>query len=481
MPCEPLDTPSRDLPGTAPPGSGSVPELALRRVPIPALALVLALAFVGCGGPGAGPPNVLLVSIDTLRQDHVSAYGYGRETTPALDRLADDGVVFLDARSTSSWTLPAHASVMTGRYPFEIGVETSEDALGPDVPVLAERFAGAGFATAGFASHVFLDASYGFDRGFGTYEVVPDRRAGDLTDRALAWLARERRPFFLFLHYFDPHWNYDPPDGYAERFTAGPIDRSWGRLGKLLPFVGPDRQIPADGIEQLRALYDGEIRYADDQLGRLIEGLRSRGELERTVVAVFSDHGEELEEHGYFGHGGTLYGEAVRVPLILHGPGRLPAGRRVTGAVSLRGVPEALLTLAGLEAPPEMLERPGLLAALEGRLPAEVFASTSRLGPRRAGIVAGHLKLVTPGTFTVSYPKEGGGTAGERTVSVPGGLFDLDRDPGEHAPLPAEHQAAAGLRRLLDRRLAGAGSIEAPGVDLSPEEEEALRALGYLD
>lgn len=459
MNLETLDTPGRKL--------------------VAAGALVALLA--GCRDPTAEPPNVLLVSIDTLRQDHVSGYGYPRETTPALDRLAARGVLFLDARSTSSWTLPAHASLMTGRYPFEIGVETSDDALGPDVPLLAERFAEAGFTTAGLASHVFLNVSYGFARGFGLYDVVPDRRAAEVTDRALGWLARQERPFFLFLHYFDPHWHYDPPEGYAERFAEGRINRTWGRLARLLPFVGPDREIPREGLEQLRALYDGEIRYTDDELGRLLQGLRTRGELGNTIVAVVSDHGEELEEHGFFGHGGTLYGEAVRIPLILHAPGRLPAGRRVTGQVSLKSLPEALLTLAGLEVPPEMRARTGLLAALDGRLPSSVFVSTSRLGPRRTGVIAGHLKLVTPGSFSVSYALEGGGAQRNQTVQVPGGLFDLSRDPGEHKPLSGEDPAASGLRRLLERRLAAAIPAEAPEAVLSPEDEEALRALGYLD
>jgi len=290
------------------------------------------LALSGCNQVETKPrsiptgPSVVLVTIDTLRADYVGAYQAGKHTeTPTLDALAAEGVRFANAVATAPLALPSHTSIMTGLYPPHHGVR---DDVGfhaaPELETVAERFRAAGYATGAVVGAAVLGAKFGLAQGFDDYDGpaagggaspggLEERKAADVTDRALAFLARADRPFFLWVHYYDPHADYAPPAPYAERFARDP--------------------------------YAGEVAYVDAELGRLIAALRERGQLERTVVCVTADHGEGLDEHGELGHGYFVFESTLHVPWIVRGPG-IPAGRVVETVTSNAAVAPTLAHLA---------------------------------------------------------------------------------------------------------------------------------------
>jgi arylsulfatase A-like enzyme len=374
----------------------------------PALLLPLAFALLAaCGDRAPQRPNVLLVSIDTLRADHLSSYGYRRPTSPNLDRLAAEGTLFLECFAPTSWTLPSHLSLLTGLGISVHGID--DDRLwqvvgqpgGPgELPLrgtfVPEVLARSGYRTAGFHSWMYLEERFGFGPGFEVYERIRDHEPLDdatmaqvevemeagggpllrrlrrshpqlfmnqgpvadrVVERGIAWLdglEGPAAPWFLFLHIFDPHDDYTPPEPFDALFTDpdydGPID---GR--SIMSPGGPVQYgMEARDLEHLIALYDGEIAWVDEQLERLWQRLAERGEWDRTLVVITSDHGEEFFEHDLKQHRAQLYRESVHVPLILRLPGRVPAGARVAGPVGLIDVAPTLYALADVAAPQPM-------------------------------------------------------------------------------------------------------------------------------
>jgi arylsulfatase A-like enzyme len=348
--------------------------------------------------PPAGAPNVLLIVLDTVRADRMSLYGYQRSTTPALDRLATQGVRFAEARATAPWTLASHASMFSGYLPHQLAVQW-ETPLKGDFVTLAEYLGSRGYATAGFAANIeYCSYDTGLDRGFTHYEdypldlehlrplrmavlfagawdgvsqlclrlsqsrfqpalhwfLAPYRKNARAINLAFTdWLTHRQgtpRPFFVYLNYFDAHAPYLPPEGTGFRFGPGPrslddfylLVEDWKTVDKsrLLPHY---RRLVSDS-------YDNCLSYLDTQLGELFDTLQRRGVLDQTLVIVTSDHGEELGEHGLFEHGESLYRPEIRVPLVLVMParerGRSPEVVRET--VSLRGLPSTIVELAGL-------------------------------------------------------------------------------------------------------------------------------------
>ncbi len=441
------------------------------------LLLTIAAIAVGCGEP-PGPRNLLLISLDTLRADHLGCYGYPRPTSPFLDRLASQGVLFEQAYATSPWTLPSHASLFTGLYPSQHGAMTEELSLPTELPTLAEALRGRGLATAGFVSGIFLGPRFGLGRGFERYAVIPTRaKSGgsgtslSATDRVsaagLEWLAARREsPFFLFLHYFDIHSDYRPEPGFAAQFGKpyhGPVD---GSTRQLRAFLRRQIDFNAEDRAQLVDLYDAEIRQLDQGLEELFARLRERGALDQTVVVVTADHGEEFFEHGGVFHGRTQYQEMLRVPLIIVGPG-IPGGLRVDQPVSLVDVAPTLLKLLGAPAAPAISGRDltPLWRAPDAGWPerdlfAEANSPSDGTSPQRA-VLRGRWKLVLHGS-------------GERE------LFDLREDPLERVNrAAAEPEQAADLERQLTASLESVR--EAPALPpLSPAMRKQLEALGYL-
>ncbi len=297
--------------------------------------MVALLALLGCHTlPPGDPqrPDVVLISIDSVRADHLSSYGYKRNTTPNLDALAAKGARYTHAMSGSPWTLPAHMTMMTGLWPTEHQVIEDDRRLSDSVPTIAERMKAAGYATAGFVSAVYLGGGYGFDRGFDRYEdyglsekasFAHQVRTPALVGDALKWAKKlpDGKPAFLFLHTYDAHYPYNPPAPWNTMYNRAlrPLDlgyKNWTYY-KLHP-IGKNR------MKALISQYDESIRYVDDSLGPLIDTWSH----DRNVVfIVLADHGEEFGERGSWGHAHTLYSEVLDVPLIVSGSG-VPAGVR---------------------------------------------------------------------------------------------------------------------------------------------------------
>ncbi|HEU5154631.1 MAG TPA: sulfatase [Gemmatimonadales bacterium] len=360
-------------------------------------ALVLLSGGIGIGSAAVGEriaigqlpaaaasvPNVLLIVMDTQRADHLTAYGYGRPTTPRLTRLASEGVRFNLATSPAATTLPSHSSMMTGHEVGEHGAGVNGRLfLDRRLPTLAEQMRAAGYLTGGFVANTYWTGRHtGLNRGFIHYEDfyssltdgftrtvlgraiaytffpmlgrtdIPGRkRAGDVDRELLHWLdGKGNHPFFVFLNYFDVHAPYRPPAGYAGRFTSR--GESLARPKKIDIGAWNEGTVPDSAVLiSWRDRYDESLLYLDHEIGALLDSLAARRLLEKTVVIVTGDHGESFGEHGTVHHGATLYLEQIRVPLILWGPGRIPAGRQIDRAVDLRSIPATVLDMAGIPA-----------------------------------------------------------------------------------------------------------------------------------
>ncbi len=470
----------------------------LRALGVASAALVgaglLALVIEPRTGPAARPvaprgaPNVLLIVLDTVRADRLSAYGYHRPTTPSLERLAARGIRFAQARSTAPWTLPSHASLMTGRWPHELSADFS-GPLDATFPTLAEYLSSRGYATAGFvANRTYAGAESGLARGFSHYEdqdlspsgillssalggrilgpllagegcighpdELPDRKdAAEVCDELLAWLAdRPReRPYFAFLNFYDAHNPYIPP-AHSRRHFGEPPESLADRVILLEWFIQKKDALTRRQLQMASDAYDDCLAYLDDQLGRLFDELGRRGDLGETLVIVTADHGEHFGEHGLYGHASSLYDQEVRVPLVIVPPRGGTAGRVVDRAVSLRDIPATVVDLAGLgdhtPFPGRSLARcwdPAMTAdADDGAVLAEVD-EPAQASPNqgRSPIFRGAIRAVI--ADAKAYIRNGDGVEE---------LYDLASDPGEShdlADLPGSRPVLERFRGELRR------------------------------
>jgi arylsulfatase A-like enzyme len=325
--------------------------------------------------PPEESPNVLLITIDTLRADHVSSYGYPRNTTPILDCLANEGVRFSHAYSHSDHTNPSHLSMLTGLYPRSHGIANNHTRIPLELVTIPERLQALGYHTVGAVSAFHLGPVLNMDQGFEDFFPTDQERrlGGTTTEIVQEWLIEKRQqPFFMWVHYFDPHAPYLPPHPYDILYDAGPT---------YAPFRLPmaDLQMPenwpqrygdwpasAEDVAEIIAQYDGAIRYTDTQVGQLLETLRNLDLLDNTIVIVTSDHGEGFGEHGVaFDHYG-LHEETVHVPLIVWAPGRLSPGQVVEELVGHVDLGPTLYELLGFSVPQD-LQGISLVPALQGQ------------------------------------------------------------------------------------------------------------------
>ena len=424
--------------------------------------------------------NAVLIVVDTLRRDHLGAYGYARDTSPAIDALAAEGIRFERAYSTSSWTAPSVASMLTGLYPSAHRVVRPKTALPEAVATLPETLRQAGFATAGVVSNRIIGRRNGFDRGFdwfdqeqakGGHDYESTEGVSETAIRFLQKLSSSEQPFFLFVHFFDPHYSYrrHPEAGFAaERVGRLDGDEAIQELRRLGPILSDNE------IAFLRDLYDEEIHYTDRGVARLIATLQELGHNEDTLIVFTADHGEEFLERGWLGHTRTLYDELVRVPLILRMPG--PIVRSVIAEpVSLTSLPATILELLGLDVPeayrgeslvplladPSAVPRDGPLIEVDF---AAALAQNAPKTAKKQALVEGRFKIIRD----------------ELAQSIE--LYDVVSDPGERTDLaasqPLRRQA---LSEALDARFRAleAGRVEERFRDLSEDELSELRALGY--
>ncbi|HEX7181297.1 MAG TPA: sulfatase [Thermoanaerobaculia bacterium] len=426
-------------------------------------------------------PNVLFILVDTLRHDRLTPYGYRRDTTPEIQRrLADHGAVVENAYSQAPWTLPSVVSFMTGRYPGELlDKDMASYGIPAGVAPLAERMAELGYQTGGFVANPTMHAGAGFGRGFRTYYAPPAdvewirKHADELNRHALPWLrAFQRRPFFLYVHYIDPHDPYENPDMIGGRSPympdyTGPVAGNWihGIYNGHLKLQDPERD-----IAYINALYDSEVRYVDRFIGELLAAIDPQV-LKDTLIVLTADHGEELHDHGGWKHGQTLYEEQIHVPLIFRWDGRIRGGTRLGGTVRLVDLLPTLVSAAGGKPDPAW-DGVDLLPALTGAQPPPrrpAFAEGMSGGPLRAAAVLDGRKLVV---FNREEPFQPADELQAHLWQVDLGrlrraeLYDLERDPGERRDLAASDPGgAARLAPVIHRQVAE----EAPGLWVIPD------------
>lgn len=424
-------------------------------------------------------PNVLFILVDTLRSDHLTPYGYRRDTSPNIARtLAAPGAVVENAYSQAPWTLPSVVSFMTSRQPGEIlGGDAAAYGIPPEVPTLAAAMARRGYETGGFFGNRILHAGNGFAAGFDTFFSPADDPAADdnqpdaaeVNRRVLPWLeAHRNQPFFLYVHYIDPHDPYDNPEIVDNRspFEAAPCPGCMPGRYMQGVYAGKLAIDPARDVEHLKALYDSEIHYSDRFIGRLIDSIPPEV-LRNTLIVLTADHGEEFHEHGGWKHGFTLYEEQIHVPLLVRWDGHVPAGSRLRGTVRLLDVAPTLVRAVGGQVPPAW-EGVDLLPALQRTSPLPrlaAFAQHMMIGPLRTAAVLDGRKLILFNPRTPYTPANGleaylwtQDLHRLRRVE----LYDLARDAGERSNLAPGPNAEADIGRLqpilhrqLDRELPG--------------------------
>ncbi len=440
------------------------------------LVLILVVISASCGSGSSEPRSVIIISVDTLRADHLGCYGYERGTSPAIDALAADGVLFEDASATSPWTLPSHASLLTGLYPSRHGAIAANRSLSDNVAHMASLLAREGFTTAAVVNSIYL-TRWGLDRGFADFRYVResagDRLPSAVTREAIRWLdGREDGRFFLFLHYYDVHSDYASLQDYEKHFVEpyeGPADGSTAQM--LNHRYGRVRLNKRD-IVHLGNLYDAGIRQLDDQLAELFEHLKKSGVLDVATIVLTSDHGEEFLEHGGVLHGLTQHQEVISIPLIVRGPG-IPKGRRVVTPASLVDVMPTALDLLGVDAPND----------IDG---VSLVRSWTEAGPPLAPRV-----LFSEADFVYHLEKRVKALGANRTardgrfrlhVNLSSGakrLFDLVDDPLEQTDVLAVHRSRADTLLGELETFLSASPVETSDPRLSPEELERLRSFGY--
>ncbi|RPJ48434.1 MAG: hypothetical protein EHM19_02050 [Candidatus Latescibacterota bacterium] len=446
-----------------------------RRAALAASFLLLALS---CGGGSGASRSLVLLVIDTCRYDEIGRMTPAGPVTPRIDAFAAEATSFTRATAPAPWTLPSTGSLLTAVYPTvhgALGRYPNFSRLRPEVPTAAEGLAAAGLRTGALVNVAFLHPILGLDRGFESYDYAAGankkcRGAAATIDAAIRWIEEHRgMRFFLFVHLFDPHMDYDPPEPYRSRFLGG-------YTGPLEPpFAGAEswkkeRRVTAEIREFARSLYRAEIAAVDEECGRFFAYLDSAGLSDETAIVVTADHGEEFWDHGSFEHGHTLYDELIHVPLLIRAPG-IEGPREVHDRVALVDVAPTLFELAGV---PPMAGWQGvsLVPLLEGKKtegPHYRFSESLLYGYEWKAVVGDRFKF--------SWDEERDKMA----------LFDLAADPAEKREISAEQREEAGrmaavllewFRGILART---GGSLSGEPVDMEEEVVEQLRALGYVE
>ena len=437
-------------------------------------------------------PQVILITVDTLRADALSSYHPQGGPTPSVDRLAEDGVLFNHVMAVAPWTLPSLASLLTGVAPNVHGAVGRESVVPNDLPTLAEYMRDAGYLTAGLGSNPYLRPRSGLSRGFLRYDIFPKEEANsllekfkrwrsptpsdpstaELTDMAVQWIqANHEKDFFLWVHYLDPHTPYAPPQEFLPQ--AQPLPRIGTSFGMVSEILGGTFVPSLAERAWIKELYRAEVRYIDESLGRLIDTLKRLNLYRDSLIVFTSDHGEEFWEHGTSGHGHTLYDEVLRVPLILKLP-QSASTRRINTLVANAGLMPTILDLCEIPYSEEMFSYSSLRTSWESRThpssAQSIYSTRLHYYEDREAIVFEGMKYVR---LSLSRKEE---------------LYDLTQDPEEQfSVVRSNPDIVREAKYLLDeqarqaerlRKHYGVTSGEAKPLD--PETEEQLQSLGYV-
>ncbi len=424
-------------------------------------------------------PSVIWISIDTLRADHLGSLGYPRAVSPNIDRLAASGILFSQAESSSPWTLPSHASMLTALFP---GLHQADDKIGlvDQIPTAAQIFSDNGYLSGAFTTHLYVSETFGFDRGFDVFASEQDVKAGKVVEQGLRFIEKNKnRPLFLFLHMFDPHWDYEPPAPYDKLFDPeyqGTI--TGGYRNSVLKYKYKKNEPDPDDLNRIISLYDGEIRYCDAQIGRLIQSLKKEDMLSDMIVVVTSDHGEEFRDHDSMGHGTTLYQEQLHVPLIFFGkPLGIDEPKVIDIPVRTVDILPTLLDSVEIEYEPKfplsgaeltpLFRKQNISFLLNYPCPAE----TSRFNRNLKSLRSGEEKMIR------SFKRD--------TVHY----YDLGNDPAEQTDLAEQNQERLKILKSELNHLTHMMTVirtkyineETAIVELSDSETDLLRSLGYVE
>jgi arylsulfatase A-like enzyme len=469
-------------------------------------------------------PNIVLISIDTLRADHVSCYGYKRQTTPEIDRIASEGMLFKNAFSSAVWTPPAHASMLTGLYPSQHGTVDFRK-LDPSIPTIAEVLTKNGYKTVGFVNNPAVGEFVGLDRGFTEFfELWKGVTSNNLLVRGVHFLYRnwlsflgkldhgaqktnmsvknwlrnnaaDEKPFFMFLHYIEPHNPIDAPHPFKIKFVEpnGHSNIDEEKLGKVAynPLIcyTDSLQLNEAEKERLISLYDGEIAYVDAMVGDIMDTFREKGILDETMVIITADHGEHFGEHGHYSHVSSLYEPIVHIPFIIRSPGTFKAAGTFAAPVQHVDIFPTILELLSLKddswqhLPGRVLlprngeieiepERPAF-AEWEGRIPHFVkdrLKESSDATYDEANLTA-ELKMAISGGSKYIWRENG-----------PEELYDLAADPHElHNLAEIEKDKCLMLREMVKQNLQGESATQDEGsAEMDDAVKERLKGLGYL-
>jgi len=467
----------------------------------------LTLGLAACGKPLSGPPveppseppvgaaaelprieNLVLVSIDTLRADHLGCYGNTVVETPNMDRLAREGVLFTAHTSSAPTTLCSHTSLMTGTYPHTHGTPRNGFKVPAENLMLAEVLHDAGFRTAGVIGAFPLSAEFGFAQGFDTFDE-DRKRSGGKVNEAVRRVLESRSAtdaagrFFLFVHYWDVHYPYDPPPPYDRRYRTDDLElkRTRHELAEVRKGIAAGED-ESQRNEALRGLYAGEVSYVDAHVGELLAMLEEFELLDRSLIVLTSDHGESMDEHWeHWDHGESTYEVSVHTPLILRLPGTVLAGSRHTEVVGNVDVMPTVLDLLGIESPGAMdgTSFADLLAGEQGVPRPPVFAEGTKPHAEETDedvwLNADNCRTIRAGNWKLV----------QRTPEDELELYDLARDPGETNDLLATASGAPGdlVRELTDRLEAWSARVprHRAAHDLSEEALRQLESLGYTE
>ena len=447
--------------------------------------LCVVLAFLhGCTKARRPKPNILLIIVDTVRADHLGVHGYKRDTSPAMDAFARENIMFEYATSAAPWTPPAVASIITGLYPASHRMMPPNERdlarrqavkLNSNLETLTETLKRHGYRTAGYTSNPWTGEVFNYNQGFDDYTFDDRAPANKITDYGIAALERltsenkHSAPWYLYLHYLDPHDPYKPPSPYDTMFSAEPPDAPIKYTEKMVRNIN---------------LYDGEIRFMDDHIGRLFKAMRQRSLYDDTVIIIVGDHGEQFLEHGDHRHGFQLYNEELHVPLLLKMSADGDRGVRVRETVNHIDIYPTLLTLAGIDVPPQYNGIPLFdISRLSKR--SGVLSEIRRRYDQRAFVDREGRKIIFKVDFSLETSSwESSTPRWNEQAAVVLGLFDRHKNYTELEPLKDAALGSQLARNFWEhyRALSPAhGASDETETNISDETLDQLRSLGYVE